>query len=108
MHGGGRKGFSAVGAGLGHLELLDALEHPLEVRLNVGRVLGLAQDLQQVVAGDEVEAGELLALLFQIVLQTLLDLLQFFVHVGEPLEHCVVDARGGIRLRTGARLDHVL
>ena len=41
-----RESFPSVGPGLGHLELLDALEHTLEVRLHVRRVLGLAQDLQ--------------------------------------------------------------
>ena len=36
-----------------------------------------------------------------------MDFFQLFVHVGEPLEHGVVDAWGGIGLRPRARLDDV-
>ncbi len=53
----------------------------LEVRLYVEGVLGLAQDLQQVVARQEVEARELLPLILQVVLQALLDLLKLGIHV---------------------------
>ena len=44
-------------------DLKDAAEELLEVALDDGRVLGLAQDLEQVVVTDEIEARELLALL---------------------------------------------
>lgn len=64
--------------GLGGQPTLEAL---LEVALHVGRVLGLPQYLQQVVAGQEVEAGELLPLGLQVVLQGLLDAVQLGVQV---------------------------
>lgn len=38
-----------------------------QVWLDVHGVLGLSQNLQKVITGQEVEAGELLALVFQIV-----------------------------------------
>ena len=43
--------------------LKDATEELLEVALDDGRVLGLAQDLKQVIVTNEIEAGEFLALL---------------------------------------------
>jgi len=42
-------------------------------------VLGLPDDLEQVVVGQEVEPGELTPLGFQELVQVLLDLLQFLV-----------------------------
>jgi len=57
----------------------------LEVRLDVHGVLGLPQDLQQVIAGQEVEARELLALVLQVVLQALLDALQLALQICEAI-----------------------
>ncbi len=59
----------------------------LEVRLDVHGVLGLSQDLQQVIAGQEVEARELLALVLQVVLQALLDALQLALQICEAIQH---------------------
>ena len=84
-----------------HLQLLDALEHAFEVRLHVERVLGLAQNLEQVVAADEVEPRELLALLLQVRLERFLDLLQLLVHARERVERLFRDGRR--RVRRGAR-----
>lgn len=53
----------------------------LEVRLDIHWVLGLPQNLQKVIAGQEVEARELLALVFQVVFQALLDALQLDLQV---------------------------
>lgn len=39
----------------------------LQVWLDVHGVFGLSQDLQKVITGQEVEAGELLALVLQII-----------------------------------------
>jgi hypothetical protein len=52
----------------------------LEVGLDIGRVARLAQDLQQVVTGQEVEARELLPLGLQVGVQALLHLLQLGIH----------------------------
>ena len=51
-------------------------EELLEVRLDDGRVLGLAEDLEQVVVADEVEAREGLALLLEEVGERLLAALE--------------------------------
>ena len=55
--------------------------------LDIHGVLGLAQDLQQVIAGKEVEARELLALVLQVVFQALLDVLQLAFDICEALQH---------------------
>ncbi len=57
------------------------------MRLDVHGVLGLSQDLQQVIAGQEVEARELLALVLQVVLQALLDALQLALQICEAIQH---------------------
>ena len=93
MHGGGAVTSPAVLPGFVHLEFLDALEHALEVRLHVERVLGLAENLQQVVAADEVEPRELLAFLLQVRLERFLNLLQLLVHARERVERLFRDGR---------------
>lgn len=55
--------------------------------LDIYGVLGLAQDLQQIVAGQEVEAGKLLPLVLQVILQRLLDVLQLAFYVSKALQH---------------------
>ena len=65
----------------------DTFKAFLEVRLDVHGVLGLPQDLQQVIAGQEVEARELLTLVLQVVLQALLDALQFALQICEAIQH---------------------
>lgn len=54
----------------------DALEALLEVGLHTEGVLRLGQDFQQLVVGQEEEAGEEQALLFQIVVQAFLDVVK--------------------------------
>ena len=51
---------------LAHLERLDVVEALLQMGLHSLRVLGLAQDLQQIVVGQEVESWEDLSLGFQV------------------------------------------
>ena len=59
----------------------------LEVRLNIHGILGLSKNLQQVVTGEEVEARELLPLVFQVVFQAFLDALQLAFKVCEAVQH---------------------
>ena len=49
-------------------------------------VLGLAEDLQEVIVGQEVEAWEDLALGFQVHIQGFLDLFKTVVHVVQLLQ----------------------
>lgn len=72
------------------LKLADSLKALLEVWLHSGRVLCLRQDLQQLVVGQEEEPGEEETLLFQIVVQALLDVFQQAVGVDEFVEHTVL------------------
>lgn len=74
---------------LTNIHLLDTREQLLEVRLDDGRVAGLAQNLQQVVITQEVEARELRALLLQEVRQRALAHVQLLSH----LRQLVADAR---------------
>lgn len=48
-------------------------------------ILGLGQDLQQLIVGEEVEAGEAHALGLEVVLEVLLDLLQCLIGLLEDL-----------------------
>ena len=59
----------------------NGLEALLQVRLHVGRVLGLGQDLEQLVVGEEEEAREGEALPLEIVVEALLDLVELDVVV---------------------------
>ena len=56
------------------------------MRLDGLRVLRLAEDLEQVVVRDEVEARERLALRLQVHIERLLDLLELLVHRVERLQ----------------------
>lgn len=58
----------------------------LQVWLDIHGVLGLAQNLKQVIAGQEVEARELLALVLQVVFQALLYVLQLALYICEALK----------------------
>lgn len=59
----------------------------LQVGLHIHRILSLAQNLQQIITGKEVEARELLALVLQVVLQALLDVFQLAFHICKALQH---------------------
>ena len=52
--------------GVVEVDLMDAGEQLLQVRLDHLRVRALAQDLEQVLVADEVEAGESASLLLQV------------------------------------------
>lgn len=54
--------------------------------LDIARVFSLAKNVEKVFIGEEVEARELLAFVLQIVVEGLLDFLQVFVHVIEPVQ----------------------
>ena len=69
------------GSHLHDVERLDVVEALVEVPLHRLRVLGLAEDLEQVVVAEEVEAREDLPLRLEVHVQRLLDLLQLGVHV---------------------------
>ena len=71
---------------LAHLKRLDIVETFLQVWLNSLWVLGLSQDLQEVVVGQEVESREDLPLGLQVHVQRFLDLLQFGVHLVQLLQ----------------------
>ena len=61
------------------------------------RVLGLAQDFQEVVVGQEVEPWEDLPLGLQVHVQRLLDLLQLGVHLVQLLQlACVTEATSSL------------
>ena len=70
------------------LDLVDVLEALAQVRLHGLRVLGLREDLQQLVVGQEVEAREADPLRLQVLAQALQHLLEqfvaFFELVAEP------------------------
>lgn len=69
-----------------HAQALDVVEALLQVGLHGLRVLSLAQDLQHVIVGQEVESREDLPLSFQIHVQSLLDLLQLDAHLCQLLQ----------------------
>mmetsp|Transcript_4038 Transcript_4038/g.6305 ORF Transcript_4038/g.6305 Transcript_4038/m.6305 type:complete len:290 (+) Transcript_4038:8361-9230(+) len=108
VHSGGAVVAAAIGSGLVHLELLDTLKHSFEVGLDVEGILGLSQDLQQIVRGDKVETRKLLALLLQVVFQRLLNLFQLVVHVGELVEHGVGHRGASLGLTPRAGDHHVV
>lgn len=49
-------------------------------------LLGLGKDLQQVIIGEEVESGELLSLLLEVLVERFLNVLQFLVSISELLQ----------------------
>eukprot|EP00964_Phaeocystis_antarctica_P055483 scaffold32640_cov63-Phaeocystis_antarctica.AAC.1 len=68
------------------VERVDALEALLQVRLHAQRVLGLREDLQQLVVGEEEEPREREPLLLEVVVEPLLDELEQPVGLLEGLE----------------------
>ena len=71
---------------LDNVERLDVVEALLEMRLHGLGVLALAQNLQQVVVRQEVEARENLSLRLQVHVQALLYLFKLVVHIVEILQ----------------------
>ena len=64
----------------------DAGEHLLEVLLGLGDVAGVADDLEEVLVADEVEARERRALLLEVVAERLLDARQLVCERGDALD----------------------
>lgn len=52
-----------------------------------GGILGLRQDLEELIVGQEEEPGEEEALLFQVLIQPFKNELQEFVGLFQPLQH---------------------
>lgn len=75
------------------LEALDVVKALLEVGLDCVGVAGLAQDLQEVVVGKEVETGEDVALGLQVHIEGLLDLFQGTVHFHQLLQEACKERR---------------
>ena len=69
-----------------HVETLNVVETLLEMNLYLHRVLGLAEDLEQVVVGDEVEAWEDLSLGLEVHVERLLNVFQPQVHCGQLVQ----------------------
>jgi len=90
------------------LNCCDSLEALAQVRLHPGWILGLRQDLQQLVVGQEEEAREEETLLFQIGVEALEDELQEFVGLFESVEHFVDLDHGHGMLVQGHCLDYFL
>ena len=74
------------------LDLVDALEDLLQEGLHAQGVLGLGEDLQQLVVGEEVEPGEREALGLEVVVQALLDEVQQLVGLDQVLLQLLVRA----------------
>eukprot|EP00962_Isochrysis_galbana_P028268 scaffold8907_cov105-Isochrysis_galbana.AAC.5 len=81
-----------------HLERLDRLEALAHVRLHRLRVARLAEDLEQVVVGQEIEAREGLPLRLEVLVERLLDAVELLVHHVEAIENAwrgAASQRGG-------------
>jgi len=76
-------------SGLLDLESVDTFEHLRDVLKNGFRILGLANDLQEIIIGQEIESRELSSLGFQELVQVLLDLLKFLVEVIEEVQEAL-------------------
>ena len=63
--------------------LSNSLEALLEVRLDSSGVLGLREDLQHLIVGEEEEAGKEQTLLLKVSVQALQDLVQKIVAASE-------------------------
>ena len=63
--------------------LCNPLEALFEVRLDSGGVLGLREDLQHLIIGEEEEAGKEQTLLLEVGVQALQDLVQKIVAASE-------------------------
>ena len=62
--------------------------------LHSSRILGLGQDLEQLIVRQEVEPGERSSLRLQVLAETLLDLFQELVALPEVLQEASIRAEG--------------
>jgi hypothetical protein len=67
------------------VEVSDSFEHLLQVGTYLSHFFGLGQDLEEIVVTQEVEAAEESALLFEVILESLLHEFQVLVAVLEVL-----------------------
>lgn len=74
------------------VNLVDVLEHLLQVRLHCQRLLGLRENLKQVGVGEEVESGEFLPLFLEVRPQLFLDGLQVLVGLLQSFEESILGA----------------
>ena len=81
------------------------LEALLQVRLHSERVLGLRENLQHLIIGQEEEPGEEQPLLLQVGVQTPVDAVQHAVTLGEALQEAY-NARRGQNVRVLLDLVH--
>lgn len=65
---------------------MNVLKHLPEMWLHCSRFLGLRQDLQKIIIAEEVESSKLLSLLFEVVVQLLLDDFEVLVGFKQPLQ----------------------
>eukprot|EP00760_Papus_ankaliazontas_P005950 PhM_4_TR1281/c1_g1_i1/m.7220 len=70
-------------------QFVDTFEAFAQVRLHLLRIAAVAKDLQQVVVGQEVEAGEELALVVEEVIEGSLDVFEVLRHAVELVEEPV-------------------
>lgn len=81
----------------GKAQRVGAFEDLLDVLLNGLGVLGLADDLEQVVIREEVEAGEEATLALKELVQVLLDVLQLAVQLLQDIDEAL-DNKGAVRV----------
>jgi len=81
----------------GKAQRVGAFKDLLDVLLNRLRVLGLADDLEQVVIREEVEAGEEATLALKELVQVLLDVLQLAVQLLQDIDEAL-DYKGAVRI----------
>ena len=80
-----------------------------DVLLDLKGVFALAEDLEKVVVGKEIEARELLALVLKVLVQRPLDLLERLVHALEESEVArELAAHKGVRVRRDAGHDRLV
>lgn len=80
----------------------------LEVWLNPGGVLGLRQDLQHLIIGQEEEAREGNPLDLQVGSQALLDVLQQPVVLDQPCQPLLVPGNAQAARQLGGTLHHLM
>lgn len=83
--------------GLIRLELKfnHVFEHLSQVRLHLFDVLGLRQNFEQLIIGQEVETGEDGTLSFEVILKTLLDAIEIQVHGFNGRKHGLLVTKAG-------------
>ena len=67
------------------IEIRNTLKHFLQVRAHLSNFLGLRENLEEIVVGQEVETAEESAFLLEVILETLLDKFEVLVAVLEAL-----------------------